>query len=134
MVQLVRIHLQCGRPGFDPWVGKIPWRRERLLDPVFWPGEFHGLCSPWSNKELDLTERLSLSVYSIYIAGLFVIKSDFCYFNLRLKCLQQLDVVSKIKLQSLQTKNAKTYKEKIFLKTWNHHNMKKYHLIAVKYK
>ena len=25
-----------GRPGFDPWVGKIPWRRERLPTPVFW--------------------------------------------------------------------------------------------------
>ena len=22
----LRIHLQCRRPGFDPWVGKIPWR------------------------------------------------------------------------------------------------------------
>ena len=32
-----RIHLQCGKPGFDPWVGKIPWRRERLPTPVFWP-------------------------------------------------------------------------------------------------
>ena len=38
-----RIRLQCGRPGFNPWVGKIPWRRERLPTPVFWPGEFHGL-------------------------------------------------------------------------------------------
>ena len=28
------------RPGFDPWVRKIPWRRERLPTPVFWPGEF----------------------------------------------------------------------------------------------
>ena len=37
-----KIHLQCGRPGFDPWVGKIPWRREQLPTPVFWPGEFHG--------------------------------------------------------------------------------------------
>ena len=37
-----RIHLQCGRPGFDPWVGKIFWRREQLPNPVFWPGEFHG--------------------------------------------------------------------------------------------
>ena len=26
-------------------VGKIPWRRERLPTPVFWPGEFHGLYS-----------------------------------------------------------------------------------------
>ena len=47
------------RPGFDPWVGKIPWRRERLLTPVFWLGEFHGLYSPWGCKELDTTERLS---------------------------------------------------------------------------
>ena len=26
-----RIRLQCRRPGLDPWVGKISWRRERLL-------------------------------------------------------------------------------------------------------
>ena len=38
-----RICLQYGRPGFNPWVGKIPWRSERLLTPVFWPGEFHGI-------------------------------------------------------------------------------------------
>ena len=38
-----RIRLQCGRPGFDPWVGKIPWRMEWLPTTVFWPGEFHGL-------------------------------------------------------------------------------------------
>ena len=38
-----RICLQCERPGFDPSVGKISWRRERLPSPVFWPGEFHGL-------------------------------------------------------------------------------------------
>ena len=41
-------------------VGKIPWRRERLHAPVFWPGEFHGLQSPWGGKELVTTERLSL--------------------------------------------------------------------------
>ena len=29
-------------------VGKIPWRREGLSTPVFWPGEFHGLYSPCS--------------------------------------------------------------------------------------
>ena len=42
----LRIHLQFGRLGFNPWAGKIPWRKERLLTPVFWPGEFHGLYSP----------------------------------------------------------------------------------------
>ena len=30
----------------EPWVGKIPWRREQLPTPIFWPGEFHGLYSP----------------------------------------------------------------------------------------
>ena len=57
-----RILLQWGRPGFSQWVGKIPWRRERLLTPVFWPGEFQGLCSPWGHEELDVTEWLSLSL------------------------------------------------------------------------
>ena len=42
-----RIRLQCGRLGFNPWVGKICWRRERLPIPVFWPGDFHGPYSPW---------------------------------------------------------------------------------------
>ena len=32
----------CGRPGFDPWVGKIPWRKEWLLMPVFSPGQSQG--------------------------------------------------------------------------------------------
>jgi len=31
------------RTGLDPWVGKILWRRELLLTPVFSSGEFHGL-------------------------------------------------------------------------------------------
>ena len=57
-----RICLQCGRPGFNPWVGKIPWRRERQPIPVFWPEKFHGLYSPWGRKELDMTERFSLSL------------------------------------------------------------------------
>ena len=29
--------------------------------PVFWPGECHGLYSPWGHKELNTAERLSLS-------------------------------------------------------------------------
>ena len=53
------------KPGFDPWVGKIPWRREWQPTPVLLPGESHGLrslvgYSPWGRKELDTTERLSL--------------------------------------------------------------------------
>ena len=38
-----------------------PWRREQLPTLVFWPREFHGLCSPLDHKELDTTETLSLA-------------------------------------------------------------------------
>ena len=62
-----RIYLQCRRPGFNPWVRKIPWRREKLPTPVSWPGEFHGLYSPWDHKESDVAEGLSLSYFHIYL-------------------------------------------------------------------
>ena len=49
----------------ETWAQSLGWEdpleRERLPTPVFWPGEFHGPYSPWCCKELDTTERLSLS-------------------------------------------------------------------------
>ena len=54
----------AGDLGLTPWVGNIPSRRARLLTPVFWPGEFHGLYSPWGRKEFDTTERLSIQFNS----------------------------------------------------------------------
>jgi len=45
----------------ETWVGKIAWRRESIPTPVFWPGEFQGLYSPWGHKESDTTEHLSLA-------------------------------------------------------------------------
>ena len=52
---------------FNPWVGKIPWRRKWWPTPVFWPGESHGQrslagYSPWGHKELDMTEWLTFSI------------------------------------------------------------------------
>jgi len=49
------------RCRFDPWVGKIPWRRAWQPIPVFLPGESHAQrslvgCSPWGHEELDKTE------------------------------------------------------------------------------
>ena len=40
-----RSHLQCWRQkkrGFDPWVGKVSWRRKWQPTPVFFPGESYG--------------------------------------------------------------------------------------------
>ena len=41
--------------GLDPWVQKIPWRKEWQPTPVFLPGESHGQrslagYSPWGHK------------------------------------------------------------------------------------
>ena len=44
VAQMVK-NLQCKRPEFNPWVGKIPWRREWRPTPVFSPGESHGQSS-----------------------------------------------------------------------------------------
>ena len=35
LIAQLRICLRCRRPWFDSWVGKIPWRRDRLPTPVF---------------------------------------------------------------------------------------------------
>ena len=64
-------------PGMqETWVRSLGWEdpleKERLPTPVFWPREFHRLNSPWSCKELDTTEWLSLSLFivlNIYNTG-----------------------------------------------------------------
>ena len=58
--------------GFDPWVGKIPWRRAWQPTPVFSPGESHGQrslvgYSPRGGKESDMTQQLSVSGFFIPI-------------------------------------------------------------------
>ena len=75
-------------PGFDPWVGKIPWRREWQSTPVLLPGKFHQWkslvgYSPWDCKESDMTEQLhSLNnKYSLDCIHLYNSKvSFFIYF------------------------------------------------------
>ena len=56
-----RICLQCRRPDFNPWLGKISWGREWQPTLVFLPEEFHGQrslvgYSSWGHKESDMTE------------------------------------------------------------------------------
>ena len=45
----------AGNPVLIPGLGKCPGV-DRLPTPVFWPGEFHALYSPWGHKESDTTE------------------------------------------------------------------------------
>ena len=55
--------LQWGRPAFNPWVGKIPWRRKWQPAPIPLPGKTHGQrsltgYSPQGSKESGTTEQL----------------------------------------------------------------------------
>ena len=46
----------AGDLGLIPGLGRSPGKKEWLPTPVFWPGEFCGLYSPWGLKELDTTK------------------------------------------------------------------------------
>ena len=73
-----------GELGSIPGLGRIPWRRERLPTPGFWPGEFHGPTpvlqpgelhgpySPWGHKESDTFESEQLSLF----AHIFTLNSE----------------------------------------------------------
>ena len=52
---------------FDPWLGKIPWRRERLPTSVFWREEFHGLYSPWVAKRWTRLSEFHFSLSMILL-------------------------------------------------------------------
>ena len=71
-----RICLQCRIPGFDPWVGKIPWIREWLPTPVFWPGEFR------EQRSLEATGfakcRIWLSDYHFDYFSYILVNINFC--------------------------------------------------------
>ena len=77
------------RHRFDPWIGKIPWRRKCQPTPIFLPGEFHGQrslagYSPWGYKESDMTEWLPLSLFfkplSLWLFGTAV-RANMCNHN-----------------------------------------------------
>ena len=64
---MVIASLVVQRLGFDPWVGKIPWRRKWQPTLVLLLEESHGGrslvgYSPWGCKESDMTERLHFTL------------------------------------------------------------------------
>ena len=76
----------AGGPRSNPWVRKIPWRREWQPAPVFLPGESYGQrslegYSPWGLKESDTTEQLH---FHFQTRSRFLRKNSrvqFVYFN-----------------------------------------------------
>ena len=78
-----RVCLQCRRSRFDPWVGKIPWRRKWQPTPVSLPGKSQWQrslagYSPQGCKELDTTEQLHFLSFSESENSTLDIIKDFC--------------------------------------------------------
>ena len=73
--------VQCGRPSFNPWVGKILWRRKWHPTPVLLPGKSHGQrslvgYSPCGCKELDTTEWLHFLSFFFLNSHKFLIEQS----------------------------------------------------------
>ena len=72
------------RRRFNPWVGKIPWRRKWQPTPVFLPRKFHGQrsllgYSPWGCKKSDATEHVHTS-YLIMTSD-SICSPNLCFFS-----------------------------------------------------
>ena len=89
--------LQCRRPGFDPWVRKIPRRKKWQPTPVLLPGKSHGQrslvsYSPRGGRESDTVERLHFhflcTQYSCYYYYWPLV--IFCYISSELSTSPQL--------------------------------------------
>ena len=74
-----RAHLPMWRPGSNPWVRKIPWRRKWWPTPVFLPGKFHGqrnleVYSPWGSQKVGHDRACTHHVCKcVYLLNLLVI-------------------------------------------------------------
>ena len=66
---------------WETWDQSLGWEdpleKGKTTAPVFWPGEFHGLYSPWGRKQSDTTERLSL--FTIFTRNKYLFRQKmFC--------------------------------------------------------
>ena len=84
----VSVCLQCGRPGFGPWVGKIPWRRKEQPTPVLSPRKSHG----WRSL-------VQATVHGITKSQAWL--SDFPLTSLITQTVKNLPAVQETQVQSL---------------------------------
>ena len=64
VAQTVKVCLQCRRPRFNPWGGKISWRRKWQPTPVFLPGKSHGQEEPGRLQSMGWQSRTRLSDFT----------------------------------------------------------------------
>ena len=93
------VYLQWGKPGFNSWFGKIPWRKrwqplqysclENPMNRGAWQATFYGLQrvrQDWTEKETHWTQSwaCSLCIYTLTMWISFHLSCFFFLFHLKL--------------------------------------------------
>ena len=88
VAQWWRLHLQCRRPGFDPWVGKIPGEGngsplqcsclENPMDRRVWWAIVHGVSQSWTRLK-QLSTRIRACIWQSLVVLNLVVKSSLCF-------------------------------------------------------
>ena len=95
--------LRCKRQGFDPWVGRIPWRRKWQLTPaVFLPGKSHGQRSPGGYSPWGLKES-GTTVHTAHIAIFWLFSQFWKHFKNVAPCNLLFKLVSELNVLSLES-------------------------------
>ena len=86
VAQLVKNPPAMQETGFDPWAGKIPWRRERLPIPVFWPEELDCIVHGVAKSQAQMNNFHFLSAFKgmtllRYQTRCFIIVSDVMFIH-----------------------------------------------------
>ena len=127
------------------WVGNIPWRREWLPSPVFFPAEFHGQrslvgYSPRGCKVSDTTKQLTLlGIHECMYKQIYITRykylsreqnrkgglrngnrflnylSAFSNFSKMITCYRQVDLTFNISRRALVYPTVITYSALIYL-------------------
>ena len=65
--------MQCGRPGFDPWAGKIPWKRKFLPGKSHWQSRLQSMGSQrvghdWATSHIHILSSTNLPLLFFRVA------------------------------------------------------------------
>ena len=78
---------QCRRHGFEPWIGKIPWRRKWQPTAVFLPGKSHEQrilagFSSWDQKRISHDIGLNNNIFYFILKNKFWKILNYNYSNI----------------------------------------------------